>query len=235
MNNHFWRWATNSDTGERTMYIDGMIASESWYGDEITPAAFKKELNAGKDNITIWINSPGGDVWAAAQIYNMLMEYPGHVTMKVDAYAASAATMIIMAGSEIQMSPVSSLMIHNPATIAMGDARVMERAQNLLSEVKDSIIAAYELKTGIPRAQLAQMMDAETWMSAHKAVELGFADSVMYEDDRRPAAFVTDSISYSLQAVTNSFVKKLGFAEPSAQPMGTPVETLEKRLSLISH
>ncbi|MDL2317725.1 Clp protease ClpP [Eubacteriales bacterium OttesenSCG-928-A19] len=234
MNQPFWRWAVSNDGSERTMYIDGIIASESWYGDEITPAQFKDDLNKGKGNITVWINSAGGDVWAAAQIYNMLMEYPGHVTMKVDAYAASAATMIIMAGSEIQMSPVSSLMIHNPQTIAMGDVRMMERAQNLLAEVKDSIIAAYELKTGIPRAQLAQMMDAETWMSAHKAVELGFADSIMYESDRRPAEYVTNSIAYSLQAVTNSFLTKV-CAISEQPPTGTPADVLQKRLSLISH
>lgn len=245
MKKPFWRWAANSDGGERTLYIDGVIAEETWYGDEITPKAFKGELQSGSGNITVWINSPGGDVWAAAQIYNMLMEYKGDVTMKVDAYAASAATIIAMAGTRILMSPIAELVIHNPQTFAMGDEHSMMRAYNLLTEVKDSIILTYEIKTGLPANVLSEMMDAETTMSARKAVELGFADEIMYTNDRRPAQFITDFEMFSQKAVTNSLLKKLGFELPireeappgkqPPQPKGTPVESLEKRLSLLSH
>jgi len=140
---------------------------------------FKDELNAGNGDITVWINSPGGDCVAAAQIYNMLMDYKGNVTVKIDGIAASAASVIAMAGTKVLMSPVSMLMIHNPATIAWGDHTEMQKAIDMLAEVKESIINAYVLKTGLSRARLSHLMDAESWMDANKAVELGFADDIM--------------------------------------------------------
>ena len=127
----------------------------------------------------MWINSPGGDCVAAAQIYNMLMDYKGNVTVKIDGIAASAASVIAMAGAKVYVSPVSMLMIHNPMTVAVGNAADMEKAIEMLSSVKDSIINAYEIKTGLSRARLSHLMDAETWMDANKAVELGFADEIL--------------------------------------------------------
>lgn len=127
----------------------------------------------------MWINSPGGDCVAAAQIYNMLMDYKGSVTVKIDGIAASAASVIAMAGTKVYVSPVSMLMIHNPMTVAMGNAADMEKAIDMLSSVKDSIINAYELKTGLSRAKISHLMDDETWMDANKAVELGFADEIL--------------------------------------------------------
>lgn len=130
----------------------------------------------------MWLNSPGGDCVAAAQIYNMLKEYPGNITIKIDGIAASAASLIAMAGNEVLMSPVSMMMIHNPMTAAIGNADDMQKAAAMLDEVKDSIINAYELKTGLTRAKLSHLMDDETWMNAVKAVELGFADGILYRD-----------------------------------------------------
>ena len=140
---------------------------------------FKDELNAGSGDITVWINSPGGDCVAAAQIYNMLANYKGNVTVKIDGIAASAASVIAMAGNTVLMSPVSMMMIHNPATMAFGDHTEMAKAIEMLEGVKDSIINAYALKTGMSRAKLSRLMDAETWMDATKAVELGFADDII--------------------------------------------------------
>lgn len=124
----------------------------------------------------MWINSPGGDCVAAAQIYNMLTDYKGNVTVKIDGIAASAASVIAMAGTQVLVSPVSMLMIHNPATMAFGDHAEMQKAIDMLGEVKESIINAYERKTHLSRAKLSHLMDAETWMNANMAVELGFAD-----------------------------------------------------------
>ena len=149
MKRKFWNWIRNETDGERTLVLNGEISDETWYGDEVTPALFRKELDAGTGDITVWINSPGGDVFAAAQIYNMLMEYKGDVTVKVDALAASAASVIAMAGTEVLMSPVGMMMIHNPMTIAIGDSKEMQRAGEMLDEVKESIMNAYEIKTGI--------------------------------------------------------------------------------------
>ncbi len=187
MKRKFWNWIKNEDESvpdmERTLFLNGMISDETWYGDEVTPQLFKDELNAGNGNITVWINSPGGDVFAAAQIYNMLRDYKGSVTVKIDGIAASAASVIAMAGDNVLMSPVSMMMIHNPATVAFGDHTEMAKAIEMLEGVKDSIINAYSLKTGMSRAKLSRLMDAETWMDATKAVELGFADDIITKNE----------------------------------------------------
>lgn len=186
----FWNWrkAKNQgpETAERVLELNGTIAEESWFDDDVTPQLFKDELNSGTGDITVWINSPGGDCVAAAQIYNMLSNYKGKVTVKIDGIAASAASVIAMAGDTVLVSPVSMLMIHNPATIAWGDHAEMQKAIDMLSEVKESIINAYVLKTGLSRPKLSHLMDAETWMDANKAVELGFADGIMARAKAEP-------------------------------------------------
>ena len=193
---HFWNWVRNDDES-RTLYLDGVIAEESWFSDDITPGMFKEELFAGNGPITIHLNSPGGDciaasqiytmlmdypgdVTAASQIYTMLMDYPGDVTIQIDGMAASAASVIAMAGTHVTMSPTSLMMIHNPFTMAMGDTEEMRKAIQLLDEVKESIITAYHIKTGLSRDKISQLMDSETWMNALKARELGFCDEVLY-------------------------------------------------------
>ena len=187
MKRKFWNWIRNKDESvpdmERTLFLNGMISDETWYGDEVTPQLFKDELNAGNGNITVWINSPGGDVFAAAQIYNMLRDYKGSVTVKIDGIAASAASVIAMAGDMVCVSPVAMMMIHNPATMAMGETRDMQKAIAMLNEVKESILNAYEFKTGLTRTRLSHMMDDETWFNAKKAVELGFADKILFDSD----------------------------------------------------
>jgi len=233
----FWNWVRN-DGEERTLYLDGVIAEETWWGDEVTPKMFKDELLSGSGNITVWINSPGGDVFAAAQIYNMLMDYRAahgvdSVTVKIDGLAASAASVIAMAGGDVYVSPVSMIMIHNPSTTAWGDSEEMLRAKALLDEVKESIINAYELKTGLSRTKLAHMMDDESWMNAHKAVELGFADKIMFAENTAPQDNA-EGFVYSRMAVTNTLLSKFPRQKPK-ESTGIPIESLEKRLSLISH
>ena len=135
-----------ADTGEDAVSKTAPSQRKSWFDDDVTPKLFRDELFAEKGDITIWINSPGGDCVAAAQIYNMMMEYPGNVTVKIDGIAASAASVIAMAGTKVLVSPVSMLMIHNPMTAAMGDSTEMQKAIAMLDEVKESIINAYEIK-----------------------------------------------------------------------------------------
>lgn len=227
MKTKFWKWRnqTETDPAERTLFLNGTIAEDSWFDDDVTPQLFKEELNAGSGDITVWINSPGGDCVAAAQIYNMLSAYAGKVTVKIDGIAASAASVIAMAGDTVLVSPVSMLMIHNPATIAWGDHSEMQKAMDMLAEVKESIINAYVVKTGLSRARLSHLMDAETWMDANKAVELGFADEIMVrakaepqeeeaeelyeeEDEKKPP--VPDaSMLFSRRAVNNTLLNKL--------------------------
>ena len=243
MKRKFWNWLKNEQEGTRTLFLNGEISDETWYGDEVTPKLFKQELTSGEGDITVWINSPGGDVFAAAQIYNMLMDYKGNVTVKIDGLAASAASVIAMAGTTVQMSPVAMMMIHNPATIAIGDSSEMRKAIEMLDEVKESIMNAYEIKTGLSRSRISHLMNAESWFNAKKAVELGFADEILFakgneeeeepeeEDDEEEKELKMEAVMFSRTAVTNSLLSKL-IPKPEKK---TPIEQLEKRLNLLSH
>ena len=227
----FWNWTSSGD--ERVLRIDGVIAEESWLDDEITPKQFKSELMSGSGDITLWINSPGGDVFAASQIYNMLMDYKGNVTVKIDGLAASAASVIAMAGTRVLMSPVSEIMVHNPMTVAIGNAEEISKAIDMLSEIKESIINAYELKTNLPRDEISKMMDSETWMNARKAVELGFADEIMYTEKDQNSEKISNSYIFSRMAVTNKLIDKLKNKNQNQNKI--TVESLQKRLFLLKH
>ena len=208
MKRKFWNWVRNEGE-KRVLLLDGEISDETWWGDEITPQMFRSELHAAEGDIDLWINSPGGDCYAAAQIYNMLMEYKGNVAVKIDGIAASAASVV-----------------------AMGDTHEMERTITFLAEIKESIINAYELKTGLSRAKISRLMDAETWMNAKKAVELGFADSVLYTDAQRPVTDTADGMIFSRAAVTNSLLSKFG---QGTQTNNVDAEPIKRRLFSISH
>ena len=181
----FWNWI-HDDSGGRVLRLEGPIDSESFWGDEITPKAFRDDLYAEEGDITLWVNSPGGNVFAAAEIYTMLRDYPGNVTVRIASIAASAASVVAMAGNLVQISPTGMLMVHDPSTIAMGNARDMEKAITTLNEVKESIINAYAFKTGLSRNRISKLMSDETWLNAKKAVELGFADEILFENKPKP-------------------------------------------------
>lgn len=260
MKRKFWNWVKNEGGSGRTLFLNGEISDETWYGDEVTPKLFKDELNSGEGDITVWINSPGGDVFAAAQIYNMLRDYKGSVTVKIDGLAASAASVIAVAGDTVLMSPVAMMMIHNPATLAIGNAKEMEKAIGMLNEVKESILNAYEDKTGLKRSKLSKMMDDETWFNAKKAVELGFADRILFasekeepeeedeetkpkpnegdgegeadEEKGKKLSLKADSVMFSRRAVNDSFLSKVTGDKPGAM---IPINQLDKRLSLLKH
>ena len=245
----FWKWTNQTPTEgtptekpvERTLHLNGTIAEESWFDDDVTPQLFKEELMSGNGNITVWINSPGGDCVAAAQIYNMLVDYPHDVTVKIDGIAASAASVIAMAGTKVLMSPVSMMMIHNPMTAAFGNSEEMQKAIEMLASVKDSIINAYEIKTSLSRAKLSHLMDGETWMDANKAVELGFADGILGQEERSANTEVpTVSTMFSTTAVVNSLKEKIAAkckiqqkTEPKNE--GRSVKELYDRLNLMKY
>ena len=262
MKRKFWNWVKNEGELEstRTLFLNGEISDETWYGDEVTPQLFKDELNADSGDITVWINSPGGDVFAAAQIYNMLRDYKEHVTVKIDGLAASAASVIAVAGDTVLVSPVAMMMIHNPATIAMGNTKDMEAAIAMLNEVKESILNAYVDKTGLSRNKLSKMMDDETWFNAKKAVELGFADKVLFaaeekkkpeeeqdpdekegkkseedgegdEDEKKKRFPFQNAYAYSRKSVADSFLNKVSDKAPEKATV--PVDQLRKRLDLL--
>ncbi|MFB5367718.1 head maturation protease, ClpP-related [Enterococcus faecium] len=237
-NKMFWRWKNQaSEQEERVLELYGTIAEESWFDDDVTPQMFRNELFSEKGPITLWINSPGGDCIAASQIYTMLMDYPDEVTVKIDGIAASAASVIAMAGTKVLMAPTALMMIHNPATITMGDHEDMKRAIEMLDEVKESIINAYEIKTGISRIKLSHLMDAETWMNANKAIELGFADDVLKDEKQSEPTF--SSYAFSRKAVATNLLNKMAEknkpiqVEESAKPQGRSIDELKERLLII--
>ncbi|MGJ8387774.1 head maturation protease, ClpP-related [Streptococcus agalactiae] len=240
----FWKWKNRvknqneEEMTERILFLNGTIAEESWFDDDVTPQLFKEELNQGNGNITVWINSPGGDCVAAAQIYNMLIDYKGDVTVKIDGIAASAASVIAMAGTKVLMSPVSMLMIHNPMTIAFGNKGEMEKAISMLDEVKESIINAYEIKTGMSRAKLSHLMDSETWMDAHKAVELGFADDILKRSETIDMEVPQVSMMYSKAQVVNSLMERIATKckiENKETNTGVKADELMDRLFLMKN
>lgn len=237
-NKMFWRWKNQaSEQEERVLELYGTIAEESWFDDDVTPQMFRNELFSGKGPITLWINSPGGDCIAASQIYTMLMDYPDEVTVKIDGIAASAASVIAMAGTKVLMAPTALMMIHNPATITMGDHEDMKRAIEMLDEVKESIINAYEIKTGVSRIKLSHLMDAETWMNANKAIELGFADDVLKDEKQSEPTF--SAYAFSRKAVATNLLNKMAEknkpiqAEESLKPQGRSIDELKERLLII--
>ena len=245
----FWAWKNLAEDGqpeERVLELYGTIAEESWFDDDITPRMFKDELNAGSGDVIVWINSPGGDCIAASQIYTMLMDYKGNVTVKIDGIAASAASVIAMAGTKVLMAPTALMMIHNPMTGAFGDHEDMQKAIEMLNEVKESIINAYEIRTNLSRAKLSHLMSSETWMNAKKAIELGFADEILTDDktvaDVPPFAFSSKAVEATLINKITAKAKPVVKDEPKAEPKveaktepksGRPVSELMDRLNLM--
>ena len=187
----FWNLIPDPETpGDGVLDIEGPIAEESWFGDECSSKEFVKTLRS-MGNVTVHINSPGGDVMAGAEIYSALREHSlngrGRVTVIVTALAASAASVVAMAGDEILISPVAYMMIHNPWSMAVGDAKEMRKTAKTLDEITEGLITAYQQRTGKSRDQLKRMLENETWMSAQTCVDEGFADGV-YGGEIRAAA-----------------------------------------------
>lgn len=207
----FWNLVKN-EAGENELRIDGPIRMEQGFWDWLfdkpdrSATALEKAVKSMKGDITVWINSNGGEVFAASVIYTALKSHPGKVTVKIDGSAISAASVIAMAGDEILMSPTSILMIHNPWTFAEGEVKDMQKAIDLLSEVKESIMNAYTKKTGLSKEEVSFLMDDETWMSADKAIELGFADGKLFEEEVEPG--VTNGIIQGARLVYNSIDKE---------------------------
>lgn len=198
----FWNFRNDED-GNRYLDLNGPIADETWFGDEVTPKMFRDELESVVGNITVNINSPGGDVFAADQIYNILRAHRGKVTVFIDSLAASAASVVAMAGDEVVISPVGMLMIHNPSTVAIGDHNDMQKTIDTLAQVKESLINAYQAKTHLSRQELSDMMEAETWMNANMALEKGFVDRIDGETQTMP------SLLFGARAADRELVDKI--------------------------
>ena len=238
----FWKLKNSVDSSGSTLILDGPISSETWWGDEVTPQLFRDELKKITSNkLTVQINSPGGDVWAGVSIYDALKDLDAEVTVKVSGLAASIASVIAMAGDKIIMTPGSTMMIHRASMIAMGNTDDMQKAIEMLKTVEEGIENIYVDRTGQTKEAVKDMMEAETWMSAEKAVELGFADEVLTQvKDEEPVNAFMGNFAFSMSATKESLenfaskvqeqVKAEAETEESNQvddPEDTKVETEE--------
>jgi len=158
-----------------------------WFGIEATsPNSVSKVIDeANGEDLEVEINSGGGSVFAGSEIYTILKDYKGHVTVKIVGLAASAASVIAMAGNKVMMSPTAQMMIHNVSTYTSGDYRDMEHSAEVLKSANNTIANAYRLKTGKTQEELLKLMDNETWMTAQKAKELGFIDEIMFDEEQQ--------------------------------------------------
>lgn len=190
MKKRFWQFRAAAEAGVGELLIYGPISDVTWYGDEVTPAQFREDLQAlgDVDEIRVYINSPGGDVFAGQTIHSMLARHPATITVYVDGLAASAASLIAMAGDVVIMPKNAMMMVHNPSALVWGEAEDMRHMADALDKIRDSMVAAYRAKTGLDDEQIIELLDAETWMTAEEAVELGFADKV--EEAKQVAATI---------------------------------------------
>ncbi len=186
----FWEARAMDEPGVGELLLYGEIGDYTWWGDEVTPRQFKEDLDALGDisELRVFINSPGGDVFAGQAIYSILRRHKAKVSVYVDGIAASAASLIAMAGDRIVMPHNAMLMIHNPWTLAAGDANHFLEVAEALDKVRDAMIAVYEEQTGLGKDEIVALLDAETWMTAAEAIELGFADGI--EEAKQVAASV---------------------------------------------
>ncbi len=222
--NKFWNFT--EENGGKVLRLEGPVG-EYLFSESIIPKELREELAACNGDLTVWINSPGGDVFAAAEIYTMLKDYKGKITVKIDALAASAASVIAMAGDKVLMSPVAMMMIHNPSTMAYGNAQDFKQAIKTLNEVKESLINAYAEKTGLEREKISEIMNAETWLSAHKALELGFIDGILFSENESGEANEpgTENKYKSLwQEYTKSFMQSI-FSNRSIPAAGSTAKS----------
>ena len=237
----FWKFTAKAErTGELMLY--GEISSVSWWGDEVTPKQFREDLDAlGElDRLDIYVNSPGGDVFAGFSIYNIIKRCAAEVVAHVDGLAASAASIVCMAADKIIMPKNATMMIHNASSFAYGNKEKMRKLAEELERIDGQIADIYAEKTGMDSQKAAEMMTAETWMSGEEAFSLGFCDEV---DDLQAAACADMAKYAAMYRNTPKRLKEepqaLGADEPAAnggerQPVTdtTPAELAEQNKSL---
>lgn len=220
----FWKWSNSVSSNNQELILDGPIASDTWWGDEVTPDLFREELKQHAGDLTVVINSPGGDVFAGLAIYNALVNHNGNVTVRVDGLAASIASVIAMAGDKIIMSPGSMIMIHRPSVYAAGTVDDMEKAKDVLMKIEEGITPIYAKRTGLDEDKIAELLEAETWMLADKAVELGFADEVSEAPEKQKQDEGVQNAMGMNFAFSMSAVK-----QADAKPMQSLVEQIKAK------
>lgn len=229
----FWEFKAKINNSA-DLYLYGSISDSSWWGDEVTPKQFKADLDALGEvaQLNIYINSPGGDVFAGQAIHSMLKRHSAEKVVYVDGLAASIASVIAMAGDKIIMPSNAMMMIHNPWTIAMGNAADFRKMADDLDQIGKSIIAVYREKSGMPDEEIIKLLDGETWLTAEDAVSYGLADQV--EKEKKLAASMTNGTLFfnGIKIEAGKFkhlpIDKIEFhTEPTAKEPSTPVNTID--------
>lgn len=205
--NKFWNFVAAEENKPAELILYGDISSSSWWGDEITPKQFSNDLNALGDvaEIVVRINSGGGDVFAANAIYTRLKDHKATITVKIDGWAASAATIIAMAGDTILIPANGVFMIHDPKMGVGGyfAAEEFVKLSEELAVIKQSIINGYALKTGKDATEISELMSEETWYDGNQAVENGFCDEIMFGEVQteveNASRVVVNSVPFSLE------------------------------------
>ena len=236
--NKFWDFIPGTATKPPELLLYGTISSQqSWWEDRVTPAQFNRELAAlGEDvpEIIVRINSPGGDVFAANAIYTRLKDHPANITVKIDGWAASAATIIAMAGDTVKIAKNGVFMIHDPA-MTVWDTFKAEDFTKLAEElkvIKQSIVNTYAMKTGRTEQEISDFMSEESWWTGDAAVENGFCDELLFEESKTVVEnenrIVVNSVPFDItnfstipKAILNSIAGKGSFTG-SAKPENKP-------------
>lgn len=234
MNKKFWQFKPQAASKSADLMLYGPISSTSWWGDEVTPREFKKELDAlgDIDNLNIHIFSAGGDPFAAHAIHAMLRAHKAYKTVYVEGLAASAASLIVMAGDKVIMYGNSILMVHNPWTLAVGNSVELRKMADDLDKVRDSMVVTYQAKTGLSTEEIITLLDAETWLTAQEAVDKGFADEVAAEKkvaaSVRDGKFLVDDREVEIAAYRNFPKDRFPVTtEPQVDPVAAPQENPE--------
>lgn len=223
MGRKFWNFraakekAGEPKAGELMLY--GPIGADDglgWLFDEMTPKQFKADLDALGDiaELRVFVNSPGGDVFAGQAIHSILQRHPAQIIVHVDGIAASIASIVVMAGDRVIMPRNAMMMVHNPYTMAMGDSEEFRKQADVLDRVRESMLAAYETKTRMSRDELLPLLDAETWMTAEEAVEMGFADEI---EEAMPVA--ASLVRPGVLAIGGQIVDMSRYRNPPSWPL----------------
>lgn len=202
-----------------TVVDDETAAFYSFFGiPSASPSAVAQILNDGDDDDDVEVNvaSNGGDVFSASEIYTMLRQSKANVTVNIQGLAASAASVIAMAGNKVNISPTAQLMIHQAASYGGGNKDDLAHEIDVLDGIDKSIASAYESKTGMPQGDLLNMMAQETWIGAQEAVDKGFADEIMFVDEKQ-AAFSNATANIVPKSAVNKLLNLLNKSEKTAK------------------
>ncbi|WP_165007421.1 MULTISPECIES: head maturation protease, ClpP-related [unclassified Enterococcus] len=204
----FWECKQSANQNEADVFIFGEIVSYKWDDTDTTAASFQKDLKelGEVSQINLHINSPGGSVFEGIAIGNMLRQHKARVVAHVDALAASIASVIVASCDEVIMPENSMLMIHNPWTISMGNARELRKQADDLDKIAESSVVTYLAKAGekLTEEKIKQIMDEETWMSAQEAYSYGLCDVV--ESANQVAASISQKLFETYQRVPENLL-----------------------------